>query len=102
MYEYLPFLPIGSYKLQHWIQLSDHLLILQATPFTDEACKIIIIRLEEQKAVGRKTQKSFVCTVCNHLTSFNISPVWLGALRERPPSNGANWRCQASSVVLVS
>ena len=30
-----------------------HLLISQATPFADEACKTIIIRLEEQKGVGR-------------------------------------------------
>ena len=39
--------------MQNWFQLTDHLLILQAAPFADEACKTIIICLEEQKAVER-------------------------------------------------
>ena len=32
----------------------------------------------------------FFCIICSHLTSFSMSPVYLGAMRGRSLSNGAN------------
>ena len=40
----------------HWFWLSDHFMMLQATPFADEACETIIVCLEEWRVVGRKTR----------------------------------------------
>ena len=51
----------------------------------------IIVCLPEER-----TRRIFFRTVRSHLASFNISPVWFGPLCGRPPSNGANWRRQAS------
>ena len=47
------------------------------------------------KLLERRLGRVF-CTVCNHFVTFKISGVWLGTLRGRPPSNGANWRRQVS------
>ena len=49
--------------IQPWFQLSDCLLISQATPFTDEACKTIFFHLEECKFVKRKIQEILYCIV---------------------------------------
>ena len=72
-------LPIVSYTNVGfpWIQFAYQ---LKATPFG---------RLAEQ----------FSCTVHSHLASFNMVPMHFGALRGHPPSNGANWECQAKPRV---
>ena len=51
----------------------------------------LIVYLEERKAVGEKDSEEFFRTVLSHLTTFNISPVCLGALCGHPTSNGTNW-----------
>ena len=55
--------------VQDWFQLPNLLLISQATPLVDEACKTN--RLEEGQVVWRKTS---IHTVHSHLASFNMSP----------------------------
>ena len=75
MYEYLPFLPIASFRL------SNPSLISQATSFADEDCETIIIHLEEQIVAGRKTWKILFHTVRSHFTRFKMSPVCLGVQR---------------------
>jgi len=71
-------LPIASYTVAFpWIQFAYR---SKATPFG---------RLAEQ----------FCCTVHSHLASFNMVPMCFGALRGRPPSNGANWERQAKPRV---
>ena len=64
-------------------------LISQATPFANEACETVIA-----KTVSCWKENSVFCTIYSHLSSFNMSPVFLGALHGHPPSNGANWRRQ--------
>ena len=66
---------------------SNRSLILQATPFADEACETIIVRLEEQSCWKQDLEK-FFRTVCSHLASFNMLPVCLGGLHGHPKSNG--------------
>ena len=57
--------------------------------FTDEACETTIVRSKEDS-------EEFFRTVWSHFASLKMPGVWLGALRGRPPSNGANWRRQVS------
>ena len=63
-YEYLPFLPIAPF-IQYSFQLSDCLLILQATPFTDEACGTNNLLGETESCW--KTQKTLIPTPNNAL-----------------------------------
>ena len=48
------------------------------------------------KSLEGRLAEQFCHTVRSHLTSFNMIPLCFGALRERPPSSGTNWQCQAS------
>ena len=64
--------------VQHWFWFSNRSLISHA----------IIVRLEEWKVVGRLGR--VFCIICSHLASFSMSPVYLGAMRRRSLSNGAN------------
>ena len=94
MYEYLPFQP----------------LLLHSTGFSFPVvrlpCKLhpsqmrlarLIVHLEEQNVVRwKEDSEEFSRTVHSHLISFNMSPVYLEAVRGRPPSNGTNWQHQAS------
>ena len=60
-----PFCPLHHTTL---VLASHRSLTSQATPFADEACGTISVRLEEQKVVGR-LGRAF-CTVHSHLASF--------------------------------
>ena len=100
MYEYLSahcviYITVSVFQL--FAYLASH--ILRA----DEACKINRSLVKTGKllgayrysmdvrtyiiCVGRNTRRVF--RSC--LASFNVSPVWLGALCGHPPSNGINW-----------
>ena len=57
--------------------LSDCILSSQATVFIDEASETIIVHLEDWNC-WKEIWKLFG-TVCNHLASFNISPVHSGS-----------------------
>ena len=43
--------------------------------------------------------EEFCPTVCNHLASFNMSPVCLWALCGCLPTNGTNWRCETKQAM---
>ena len=57
-----------------------HSLILQATPFVDEACKTIIIHLEEQKGVGRVLSHCMQPSCkFEHVTCVLVGLAWASA-----------------------
>ena len=69
-----------------WFQVFDHLLILQATPFADEArpTNRLLGRIE---SCWKRDSEEFFHTV----SSFNMLPVCLDALRTHMLSSGINW-----------
>ena len=91
MYEYLyPF-----HCIQSWFRLSDCSLTSQATSFADESCETNRSLVGTEKLL-EDLEEFFFHTVRSHVASFNVSPVWLGTLRGRPPNNGVNWQRRAS------
>ena len=99
MYEYLSAhcVVYSTVSVQLFAYLASHILC------ADEACKINRSLVKTGKllgayrysmdvrtyiiCVGRNTRRVFR----SRLASFNVSPVWLGALCGRPLSNGINW-----------
>ena len=67
-----PFCPLYHTPL---VSVSYRSLTSQATPFTDEACKSTIVRLEKRKVVRRKTWEEY----CSHPRKFQ-HVTWLCAL----------------------
>ena len=71
--------PFCPWRCTALVQLSDCSLASQATAFADEACETKI--MEEQKDVGRKTQRSFLhCSQPSHKFEHVLgSLVWASA-----------------------
>ena len=75
----------------HCFRLSDCSLISQATSFTDVLrLARLIVRLEEQKVVGRKTRKSSFALFAAISQVSTCHLCALGALHGHPLGNGTN------------
>ena len=88
-----PFCPLHRTALT-WFSLSNRLLISQATSFTDKVCETNHL-LGRTGSYCKKTWKSFSHCLQPFRKLQHVTFVLWGPCG-RPPSNGANWRYQAS------